>query len=153
VKLDGERTFSAPRDVVWHVLNDPHAMAKTMPGVESIDVHDSRRWTAKVKIPLGLGALRMKVDMETVEARAPEFARMAVKGSGVGAALTMETSFTLGDAPDGATVMAWTADVTLGGPVGSMGQQVLEPIVGRQVEHVLAALDREVQEAMRASAA
>jgi hypothetical protein len=153
VKLEGERTFTAPSDVVWHVLNDPQAMAKAMPGVESVDVHDDCRWTAKVKIPLGLGALRMKVDMETVEARAPEFARMAIKGSGVGAALTMETSFALSDAPGGGTAMAWTADVTLAGPVGSMGQHVLEPIVGRQVEHVLAALDREVQEAMRASAA
>ncbi len=152
MKLQGERVFSAPRDVVWNVLNDPQAMAKAMPGVESIDVHDDRRWTAKVKIPLGLGALRMKVDMETVEARAPEFARMEIKGSGVGAALTMETSFTLGDAPGGGTAMTWAADVTLAGPVGSMGQHVLEPIVGRQVEHVLGALDREVQEATRASA-
>ncbi len=152
VHAHGERTFSAPRDVVWRVLNDPHAMARTMPGVESIDVHDERRWTAKVKIPLGLGALRMTVDMETVEERAPEFARMAITGSGVGATMTMETSFALADAPGGATAMAWTAAVTIAGPVGSMGQHVLEPIVARQVEHVLAALEREVQEALRGSA-
>jgi carbon monoxide dehydrogenase subunit G len=145
--------FSAPREVVWRVLNDPHAMAKTMPGVESINVHDDRRWTAKVKVPLGLGGLRLTVDMETVEERAPEFARMAIKGSGVGATMTMETSFTLGEAAGGATAMAWTADVAIAGPVGSMGQPVLGPIVGRQVEHVLEALDREVQEAMRGSAA
>jgi hypothetical protein len=33
------------------------------------------------------------------------------------------------------------------GPVGSMGQRVLQPIVNQQVESVLAALDKQVQEA------
>ena len=53
-----------------------------MPGVESFDVHDDRRWTANVKIPLGLGGLKMKIDMEKVEEREPEFAKMAIKGAG-----------------------------------------------------------------------
>jgi hypothetical protein len=38
--------------------------------------------------------------------------------------------------------------VKLAGPVGSMGQRVLQPIVNQQVEHVLTALDREVQNAV-----
>jgi hypothetical protein len=32
--------------------------------------------------------------------------------------------------------------------VGSMGQRVLQPIVNQQVEHVLTALDHEVQNAV-----
>ncbi|HLX33093.1 MAG TPA: SRPBCC domain-containing protein [Gaiellaceae bacterium] len=149
MNVSGERTFDAPRGTVWQVLNDPASMAKTMPGVESFDIHDERRWTANVKIPLGLGGLKMKVDMEKVEERAPEFAKLAVKGHGVGAMMSMETSFTLGDAPEGGTSMAWSADVKIAGPVGSMGQRVLQPIVNQQVQHVLTALDAQVQEAKR----
>ena len=63
MNVSGERTFAAPREAVWKVLNDPESMAKTMPGVESFDVHDELNWTANVKIPLGLGGLKMKVDM------------------------------------------------------------------------------------------
>ena len=148
MNVSGERTFAAPRATVWEVLNDPESMAKTMPGVESFDVHDDRNWTANVKIPLGLGGLKMKVDMEKVEEREPEFAKLAVKGHGVGAIMHMETSFTLGDAPDGGgTSMAWSADVHILGPVGSMGQRVLQPIVNQQVQHVLSALDAQVQAA------
>ena len=69
MNVSGEREFDAPRATVWEVLNDPAAMAKTMPGVESFDVHDDRNWTANVKIPLGLGGLKMKVDMEKIEER------------------------------------------------------------------------------------
>ena len=147
MNVSGERIFDAPRATVWQVMNDPASMAKTMPGVESFDIHDDRHWTANVKIPLGLGGLKMKVDMEKIEEREPEFAKLAVKGHGVGAMMNMETSFTLGDAPGGATSMAWSADVKILGPVGSMGQRVLQPIVNQQVQHVLSALDAQVQAA------
>jgi uncharacterized protein len=153
VNVSGERSFAASRVLVWQVLNDPEAMAKTMPGVESFDVHDDRHWTANVKIPLGLGGLKMKVDMEKVEEREPEFAKLAIKGNGVGAIMNMETSFTLSDAAEGATAMAWSAEVKILGPVGSMGQRVLQPIVNQQVQHVLAALDKQVQEALQSRSA
>ena len=152
MNVSGERTFAAPRATVWHVLNDPESMAKTMPGVESFDVHDDRRWTANVKIPLGLGGLKMKVSMEKTEEREPEFAKMAIKGQGVGAMMSMQTSFDLSDAEGAGTLMKWAADVKIAGPVGSMGQRVLQPIVNQQVQHVLTALEGQVQEAMAGGA-
>jgi carbon monoxide dehydrogenase subunit G len=147
VNVSGEREFAAPRSAVWKVLNDPASMARTMPGVESFDVHDDKRWTANVKIPLGLGGLKMKIDMDKVEEREPEHAALDIKGQGVGAMLSMHTSFDLAD-QNGGTVMKWAADVKIAGPVGSMGQRVLQPIVNQQVSHVLSALDREVQGAL-----
>ena len=147
MNVSGEKTFAAPRAAVWQVLNDPASMAKTMPGVESFDVHDDKRWTANVKIPLGLGGLKMKIDMDKTEEREPEYAQLNIKGKGVGAMLSMITAFELAEA-DGATAMKWSADVKIAGPVGSMGQRVLQPIVNQQVSQVLAALDREVQNAV-----
>ena len=148
MRLEGVKTFDAPRDIVWRVLNSPEAMAKTMPGVESFDVHDARRWTANVKIPLGLGGLKMKIDLDKTDERDLEFAELHIKGQGVGAMLNMQTSFELSDDGGGGTKMKWTADVKLAGPVGSMGQRVLQPIVNQQVQHVLKALDMQVQNAI-----
>ena len=150
MNVSGERTFDAPRVAVWKVLNDPASMAKAMPGVESFDVHDAKRWTANVKIPLGLGGLKMKIDMDKTDERELEFAKLNVKGSGVGAMLSMQTSFELSDTDAGATSMQWSADVKIAGPVGSMGQRVLQPIVNQQVQHVLKALDAQVQQALAA---
>jgi carbon monoxide dehydrogenase subunit G len=48
------------------------------------------------------------------------------------------------------TKMLWAADVKVAGPVGAMGQRVLQPIVKQQVNHVLAALDRQVTAAAEA---
>ena len=147
MNVSGERQFDAPRSAVWAVVNDPASMAKTMPGVESFDIHDDKRWTANVKIPLGLGGLKMKIDMDKTEERELEFAKLHVKGQGVGAMMNMLTTFDLSDAGTG-TAMKWSADVKIAGPVGSMGQRVLQPIVNQQVQHVLTALEREVQSAV-----
>ena len=147
MKLTGERTFESPRETVWRVLNDPESMAKTMPGVESFDVHDDRHWTANVKIPLGLGGLRMKINFEKIEEREPEYAALSAKGQGVGAFMNMKTSFELSEQGPSATSMKWTADVSIAGPVGSMGQRVIQPIVNQQVGHVLTALERQVEAA------
>ena len=146
MKVSGERQFDAPVRTVWQVLNDPAQMAKTMPGVESFDIQDEKRWRAHVKVPLGLGGLRMSIDFEKTEEREPEFAKLHAKGNGVGAIMNMDTSFQL-SAVDGGTNMQWEADVHILGPVASMGQRVLQPIVNQQVSHVLSALDKQVQEA------
>jgi carbon monoxide dehydrogenase subunit G len=151
VRVAGERAFEAPREAIWRVLNDPAAMAATMPGVESFDVHDARHWRANVKIPLGLGTLGITMDMEKTEEREPEFASLAIKGNGVGAILSMTTAFNLSD-HDGGTKMDWEADVRIAGPVGSMGQRVLQPIVNQQVQHVLTALDEQVRNASAGAA-
>jgi uncharacterized protein len=143
VKVAGERSFAAPRESVWGVLNDPASMAKAIPGVDSFDVENDRHWQAKVKIPLSLGMLHMTMKMEKTEERKPELARLAIKGTGAGAILNMTTSFTLDEADRG-TRMAWEADVRIAGPVGSMGQHVLQPIVNQQIQHVLTALDQQV---------
>src|SRR5262245_24908609 len=151
MKVEGTRSFAAPRATVWNVLNSPERMAKLMPGVESFDVQDEEHWRANVKIPLGLGGLRMSFDFTKLEERQPEFAKLLAKGNGVGAIVSMETSFDLAEADGGGTEMRWHADVKIAGPVGSMGQRVLQPIVNQQVQNVLTALDEQVAEAASAT--
>ena len=146
MKVEGTKSFAAPRDVVWRVLNDPAQMAQTMPNVESFDVEDDRHWRANVAVPLGLGSLKMSINFDKTEERAPDFARLKAKGTGVGALLSMDTQFELAEA-DGGTDMRWQADVQIAGPVGAMGQRVIQPIVNQQVKQVLAALERRVQQA------
>jgi uncharacterized protein len=144
--VSGTKELAAPRETVWGVINNPAEMAKLMPGVESFEIKDERHWTAQVKVPLGLGGLKMNMNFEKLEERPPEYASMRAKGTGVGALVDMTTSFTLSEAGDG-TSMVWEADVKIAGPVGAMGQRVLQPIVNQQVGLVLAALEKRVAEA------
>jgi carbon monoxide dehydrogenase subunit G len=144
MKVEGTRVLEAPRDRVWEVLNDPAKLAQTLPGVESFAIEDATHWTAHVKVPLGLGGLTLKFRFEKTEERAPEHASLRAKGQGVGAIISMETSFDLAADGESRTAMAWQADVKVAGQVGAMGQRVFGPIVNQQVENVLGSLERQV---------
>ena len=149
MRVEGVKEFDAPAQLVWDVLMDPARMAKLLPGVESFEVHDATRWTAAVKVPLGMGGLKLKFDFEQLEQRPIEYAKLNAKGQGVGAIVAMVTQFHL--TPDGErTSMRWEADVRVAGPIGSMGQRVFQPIVNQQVTSVLDALDAQVTEAKSA---
>jgi uncharacterized protein len=152
MNVAGERTFYVPQQIVWEVLNDPARLANTIPGVESFEVRDERNWHAQCSIPLGLGSLKMRIRFEKTEERPPEYASLKAKGDGVGAIMSMQTQFQLSSSGS-ETLMRWEADVSIAGPVGSMGQRVLQPIVRQQVSNVLDALDKQVQEAAGAGSA
>jgi uncharacterized protein len=144
VKVEGTKEFDAPAELVWDVLNDPEKMAKLLPGVESFEVQDDRHWKASVKVPLGMGGLKLNFQFEKIEERPIEYAKLSSKGQGVGAIVAMETEFNL--TPNGdRTSMAWVADVRIAGPIGSMGQRVFQPIVNQQVGNVLDALEAQVE--------
>jgi carbon monoxide dehydrogenase subunit G len=146
VKVEGTKMLDAPQELVWEVLMDPERMAKLLPGVESFEVHDEDHWTAAVKLPLGMGGLKLKFAFTQVEKQPMEYAKLNAKGQGVGAIVNMQTEFHL--APDGErTTMRWVADVRIAGPIGSMGQRVFQPIVNQQVTGVLDALEAQVAEA------
>ena len=93
-----EGALGLARRRLGRLSNDPAQMAKLMPGVEGFEVQDERHWQAKVKIPLGLGGLRMTIDFDKVEERPPEFAQLNAKGNGVGAIMNMQTQFHLSEA-------------------------------------------------------
>lgn len=144
MRVEGDKTFDAPREDVWRVLIDPESMARTMPGVESFDVHDDRHWTAHVKLRLGLTSLALDVDFEKVEERPPEFAKLVARGGGMGGSLAMETSFEL-EADGAQTHMHWVAEVAVSGPLGALGNRALKPLVDRQVGHLLDSVEEQVE--------
>ncbi len=150
MKVEGTKTFDAPVEAVWAVLMDPERLAKLLPGVESFDVVDDAHWNAKVKVPLGLGGLKLGFAFEKLDERRPTHAKLRAKGQGVGAIVQMETQFDLAQ-DGGQTAMRWAADFRVAGQAGSMGQRVLQPIVNQQVENVMKALEREVEAAKGAT--
>ena len=147
MKVEGVKQFNAPVQVVWDVLMDPSRLAKLLPGVEGFEVKDDRHWSANVKVPLGMGGLKLKFKFEQAEAKPIEYAKLNARGQGVGAIVGMDTEFHLEPLEGDRTSMRWVADIHVAGPIGSMGQRVFQPIVNQQVSNVLNALEDQVDQA------
>ncbi|HEX3453856.1 MAG TPA: SRPBCC domain-containing protein [Gaiellaceae bacterium] len=147
MKVEGVKEFDASPQTVWDVLMDPTRISKLLPGVENFEVQDDKHWSANVKVPLGMGGLKLKFKFEQAEARPIEYAKLNARGSGVGAIVGMDTEFHLTPVDGDRTSMKWIADIHVAGPIGSMGQRVFQPIVNQQVGNVLDALENQVDEA------
>ena len=147
MKVEGVKEFDASPQTVWDVLMDPSRISKLLPGVEGFEVQDDKHWSANVKVPLGMGGLKLKFSFEKAEERPIEYAKLNAKGQGVGAIIGMDTEFHLEPLEVGRTKMKWIADIHVAGPIGSMGQRVFQPIVNQQVGNVLNALEEQVAEA------
>ena len=83
---------------VWEVLNDPAQMAKRCPASRASTSQDDRHWSANVKIPLGLGGLRMIDRLREDRGARARVRELHAKGNGVGAMMNMETEFTSSEA-------------------------------------------------------
>jgi uncharacterized protein len=147
VKVEGVKEFDASPQTVWDVLMDPTRISKLLPGVEGFEVQDDRHWSANVKVPLGMGGLKLKFKFEKADERPIEYAKLNARGQGVGAIVGMDTEFFLTPLEGGRTSMKWIADIHVAGPIGSMGQRVFQPIVNQQVSNVLGALEDQVSDA------
>jgi uncharacterized protein len=147
VKVEGVKEFDASPQTVWEVLMDPSRISKLLPGVEGFEVQDDKHWSASVKVPLGMGGLKLRFKFEQVEATPIEYAKLNARGQGVGAIVGMDTEFHLEPLEGQRTKMKWIADIHVAGPIGSMGQRVFQPIVNQQVSNVLNALEDQVSEA------
>ncbi len=147
MKVEGVKDFDASPQTVWDVLMDPSRISKLLPGVEGFEVQDDKHWSATVKVPLGMGGLKLKFKFEQVEATPIEYAKLNARGQGVGAIVGMDTEFHLTPIENDRTSMKWIADIHVAGPIGSMGQRVFQPIVNQQVSNVLNALENQVSDA------
>jgi hypothetical protein len=147
VKVEGVKEFDAAPQTVWDVLMDPSRISKLLPGVEEFSVQDDTHWSANVKVPLGMGGLKLKFKFEVADARPIEYSKLNARGQGVGAIVGMDTEFHLTPLDGNRTSMKWIADIHVAGPIGSMGQRVFQPIVNQQVGNVLNALEGQIDDA------
>lgn len=139
VRIEGARVFEEPRQAVFDALTDPHVMAEAVPGVERVEIQNETHWTARIKVPLGVGSLSFQ--FELLERQPPEHARLIARGKALGAGMLMDTEFELGE-DRGRTDMRWRADVRLSGLLGRLGQPVVRPVAEHMVGGILDAVGR-----------
>lgn len=127
--LEGTTTIKAPRQAVWEFLTDPNRVAQCAPGVETVDIIEpGRKFQATAAIGFGSVKARFKGDAEFLEMDPPNRAKIKAHGNAPGSAADVLSEMQLGDAPDGATELKWTADVTVVGQIASLAARMMAPV-------------------------
>jgi carbon monoxide dehydrogenase subunit G len=129
----GQVSIGAPRDRVWAFLIDPNQVGSCGPGVESIEVVDATHFRARAKVGVGFISARFVVDLHVAEQDPPTRAVIKAHGQAPGSAVDASAEMTLSDGDDGATVMDWTADVTIAGTIASVGARLIEGTANKMI--------------------
>jgi carbon monoxide dehydrogenase subunit G len=125
MKLVGDYTFEAPRDLVWEALNDPVVLAKIMPGCEKLVQTGENEYEGALKIKVGpvQGTFQGKIKLSDIQA--PESYNMQVDGQGAPGFVKGVGSVRL-EEQAGKTIMHYDGDAQVGGRIASVGQRLIE---------------------------
>ena len=126
MRFDGTVSIRAPRQKVWDYLTDPEKVAGAAPGLEKLEiVEPGKKFRATTSIGLGTVKVRFVNDVEWVEMNPPTMARMKAHGTAPGSGVDATTSMTLTDGQDGATDLAWSADIQIVGTIASLAARLM----------------------------
>ena len=133
MRFEGSVPIKATREQVWAFVTDPDQVGPCGPGVETIEVVDATHFKAAAKVGIGFINARFNVNMEFAELEPPDRALIKAHGQAPGSAVDATAEMRLSDAPDGATVMDWNADVNLSGTLASVGARLIEGTANKMI--------------------
>ena len=125
MKIEGQHTFDAPRDVVWKTVLDPDVLAKVLPGCEDFREVGDNQFEGLLKIKVGPVQGKFKGNVELTDLVEPSSYNLRVRGKGPPGFVDGQGQLKLEDAGD-STVLHYEVDAKVGGRIASVGQRLLD---------------------------
>jgi Uncharacterized conserved protein len=126
MNFKGTVTVNAPREKVWEFLTTPEQLTECAPGLESLEViTPNEKFRAVASIGFGAVKVSFVVDVTWMDLDPPNRARTKIHGKAPGSVVDGTSEMVLSDGPDGATVLNWSADVTVIGTIASLAARLM----------------------------
>ena len=122
----GEERIPASPDVVWAFVTDPGKIARSMPDVIDVTVHDPTHVDAVVQVAVGPVRGKFKLKVELLPDPSRRRIDLKISGGGFGSAVDMTAGADVVDAGDGGTLLKWSGQAVARGPVAAVGGRVLD---------------------------
>jgi hypothetical protein len=143
VNLDGSAVLHGSPEDVWRALTDPAVLARTIPGCLALERvgEDSYR----MDVSVGVGAVKGTYAGEVHLTDQERPASYVMHASGAGAPGQVRATVTIELTPDGeGTVLTYSADAVVGGPVAGVGQRMITGVAKRMAAQFFTAVDAEL---------
>lgn len=145
MRFEGVVEVAVERRRVWELLTDPRRLAKCMPDVQSMTVHDPSRFTVAVRVGVGPIRATFTVNATFVELRGCEYAVVEARGQAPGSVVDMRSVVVLAEPSPGRTNLQWSSEVRVSGMIASVGGSVMRATADRMTQQIFASMKSELE--------
>ena len=146
MKLDGAYSFDAPRQLVWDTLQDPDALKKCIPGVETFEETGPDEYAAKMKIGVASIKGSYSAKIKAYDKQEPSHYKLGIDANGTPGFVRGEGTFDLVEDGPSKTTINWSADAQIGGLVAGVGQRMLGGVAKMTVGQLWKAIEGQIKE-------
>lgn len=143
MQFEGSHTFSAPRQVLWDLLNDPEVLARITPGIETLEATGPDQFQAVLHVKMGPINSSFNGTLQVVGKNEPESYRLLIEVDGKIGQIKAEGGVQLIGEGDETTINVQSGS-QLTGRLASMGQRLLSGVARMFTKQFFKALESEL---------
>jgi len=130
-----EGSFSVRRDrtSVYAFFTDARRLVDCLEDLHTVDVTDARHFSGTVTTGVAFIRGTFRVNGEYTDCRVPEQVVAKIHGGGLGSGLDGVISTHLGET-NGVTTVQWSADLTLSGPIATLGERIVRGTIDKKTQ-------------------
>lgn len=115
MKIEGQRTFAANREVLWSLLHDPYVLKRCWPGCESLEAIGSDEYRAVLEIRIGQVIERFDGTLHLEHVVPYQGYRFVADGQNSDGSIVVRGRIVLEEAAGGGTTLSYETDVNVSG--------------------------------------
>lgn len=129
MKLEGSTVINAPRPIAYGYLTDANFVGQCAPGVERVDeLEPGKKFRVIVSVGFGIVKATFNTDVEFIEKRENEYARIKAVGKAPGSGANVGAELFFSDADEGVTELKWVADVLITGTIAIVANRLMASV-------------------------
>ena len=142
--LQGKFKLESDVETVWKFVSDPTKVIECAPGLQNYTVGEGKRVSALVKVKIGFITSVFQTNSKmTTEDPVTHSASLELAGSGSGSAFHGTVGIKVVGS-DGSSEVAWEANVSVSGPLGSLARPLIEGNVKKIVDQLFDCVKRKL---------
>ncbi|AXH96859.1 SRPBCC family protein [Ornithinimicrobium avium] len=144
MQISGSNHLSADPATAWEAFHDESVLVATLPGAQAM--REVAPGSFEMTVSAGVAAIRGTYDGTAVFSQEvpQESFVLSLAGAGGPGTINADVTVNMAAADDGGTDLTWTANATVGGPVGGVGQRMLSGVAKRLAGQFFANIDKEL---------
>jgi hypothetical protein len=151
MQITGKNHLSVDPATAWEAFHDAGVLERSLPGAQSLREIEPGRFA--MTVTAGVAAIKGTYDGQAVFSQETEPESFVLSLSGAGGPGTVNADVLVRLSPaDGGTDLDWTADATVGGPVGGVGQRMLSSVAKRLATQFFTNIDKDLARGVSAAA-